>query len=129
MSELNTKLQGNELHSPVKASMTKLHFLSSQLAGNTLTHMQTLKEVTTPSVDHLRRYSSMLGALHDEFSRRFEDLRTIEDEMRMISSPFTCSVDNAPSDVQLEVMDLRSDAVLAEHCWTFTLLSRRTFQT
>lgn len=79
--------------------MRKLQFLSSQLESNTL------KEVT-PSADHHRRYSSMLGALHGEFSRRFEDLRTIEDEMHMISSPFTCSVDNAPSDVQLELIDL-----------------------
>ena len=28
----------------------------------------------------------------------FEDLRTIEDEINRISSPFTCSVDTAPSD-------------------------------
>ncbi|XP_044075180.1 general transcription factor II-I repeat domain-containing protein 2B-like [Siniperca chuatsi] len=126
MNELNTKLQGkglfvHEMHSLVKAFMRKLQFLSSQLESNTLTHMQTLKEVT-PSADHLRRYSSMLGALHGEFSRRFEDLRTIEDEMCMISSPFTCSMDNAPSDVQLELIDLQSDAVLAEHFKSGSLL-------
>ena len=126
MNELNTKLQGkglfvHEMHSLVKAFMTKMQFLSSQLESNNLTHMQTLKEVT-PSADHLRRYSSMLGALHGEFSRRFEDLRKIEDEMHLISSPFTCSVDNAPSDVQLELIDLQSDAVLAEHFKSGSLL-------
>ncbi|XP_070406856.1 general transcription factor II-I repeat domain-containing protein 2-like [Nothobranchius furzeri] len=126
MNELNTKLQGkglfvHEMHSLVKAFMRKLQFLSSQLESNTLTDMQTLNEVT-PSADHLSRHSSMLGALHGEFSRRFEDLRTIEDEMHMISSPFTCSVDNAPSDVQLELIDLQSDAVLAEHLKSGSLL-------
>ncbi|XP_028253675.1 general transcription factor II-I repeat domain-containing protein 2 [Parambassis ranga] len=126
MNELNTKLQGkglfvHQMHSLVKAFMTKLQLLSRQLESNTLTHMQTLKEVT-PSADHLRRYSSMLGALHGEFSRRFEDLRTIEDEMHMISSPFTYSVDNAPTDVQLELIDLQSDAVLAEHFKSGSLL-------
>ncbi|XP_034001037.1 general transcription factor II-I repeat domain-containing protein 2B-like, partial [Trematomus bernacchii] len=126
MNELNTKLQGkglfvHEMHSLVKAFMTKMQFLSSQLESNNLTHMQTLKEVT-PSADHLRRYSSMLGALHGEFSRRFEDLRKIEDEMHLISSPFTCSVDNAPSDVQLELIDLQSDAVLVEHFKSGSLL-------
>lgn len=75
MNELNTKLQGKglfvlEMHSLVKAFMRKLQFLSSQLESNTLTHMQTLKDVT-PSADHLHRYSSMLGALHGEFSRQF----------------------------------------------------------
>jgi hypothetical protein len=126
MNELNTKLQGkglfvHEMHSLVKAFMRKMQFLSSQLESNALTQMQTLEEVT-PTADHLRRYSSLLGALHGEFSRRFEDLRTIKDEMHMISSPFTCSVDNAPSDVQLELIDLQSDAVLAEHFKSGSLL-------
>ncbi|KAL7881915.1 hypothetical protein AOLI_G00087640 [Acnodon oligacanthus] len=35
--------------------------------------------------------------------------------MYMISSPLTCSVDNAPSDVQRELIDLQSDNLLAEH--------------
>ena len=118
MNELNTQLEGkgllvHEMHSLVKAFMRKMQFLSSQLESNSLTNMPT---------DHLRRYSSMLGALHGELSRRFEDLRTIEDEMNMISSPFTCSVDNAPSDVQLELIDLQSDAVLAEHFKSGSLL-------
>ena len=68
--------------------------------------MQTLREVT-PSADHLCRYSS-IGALHGEFSRRFEDLKIIEDEMH--------------SDVQLELIDLQSDAVLAERFKSESLL-------
>ena len=71
MNELNTKLQGkglfaHEMHSLVKAFMRKLQFFSSQFEGNTITHMQTLKEAT-PSTDHLSRYSSMLVALHGNF--------------------------------------------------------------
>lgn len=92
MTELNTKLQGkglfvDEMHSLVKALMRKIQFLSRQLESNTLPHMQALKEVS-PSADHLCRYSTVLGALHGEF----EELRTMEDEMHMISSPFICSV-------------------------------------
>ena len=33
----------------------------------------------------------------------------------MISSLFTYSVDSAPSDVQLELIDLQSDTVLSDH--------------
>lgn len=126
MTTLNTQLQGkglfvHEMHKLVKASMTKLQFLTRQLESNNLTHMQTLKEVT-PSANHIRRYSSMLRALHGEFSRRFEDLRTMEVEMQMISCPFTCNVDNAPSDVQLELIDLQSDTLLAEHFKSQSLL-------
>ncbi|XP_073689371.1 general transcription factor II-I repeat domain-containing protein 2B-like [Garra rufa] len=127
MNELNTKLQGkglfvHEMYSLVTAFMRKLKFLSSQLKGNIVTHMPTLKEVT-PSADHLHRYSSMLEALHGEFARRFEDFKTIESQMHMISSPFTCCVDNAPIDVQLEFIDLQSDKLLAEHFKSVSLLN------
>ena len=43
----------------------------------------------------------MLGALHGEFSRRFQYLKTMESEMHLIFYPFTCNEDDAPSDVQL----------------------------
>ena len=64
----------------------------------------------------------MLVALHGEFSGRFQDFKTVEGEMHMISSPFTCSVDNAPSDVQLKVTDLQSETVLSEHFKSVSLL-------
>ena len=77
INELNTTLQGkgqfaHEMYSLVKAFMRKLQFLLNQC--NILTHMPTLKEAT-PSADHLHRYSSMLGTLHGEFSRRFQDFK------------------------------------------------------
>jgi hypothetical protein len=40
----------------------------------------------------------------------------------MISSPFTCSVDSAPSDIQLKLIDLQSDIVLSEHFKSLSLL-------
>uniref|UniRef100_A0A8P4KHA8 General transcription factor II-I repeat domain-containing protein 2A n=1 Tax=Dicentrarchus labrax TaxID=13489 RepID=A0A8P4KHA8_DICLA len=100
MNEQNVKLQCkglfvHEMYSAVKA------------------HLQTLKEAT-PSADHLHRYSSMLEGLHGEFSRRFQDFKRVESEMHMVSSPFMCSVDNAPSDAQMELTDLQSDTLLAE---------------
>ena len=126
MDELNTKLQAKNLfvykmHSLVKVVMRKLQFLSNQLKNKILTHTQTLKQVK-PSATYLCRYSSMLGDLHSEFSRRFTDFRNIEDEIHLISSPFACNVDNEPIDVQLELMDLQSDLVLIEHFKSASLL-------
>lgn len=40
----------------------------------------------------------------------------------MVSSPFTCSEDNAPSDVQMELIDLQSDTLLAEYFKSVPLL-------
>lgn len=42
--------------------------------------------------------------------------------MHIISSPFTCLVDNTPSDVQLRLIDVQSDALLAEHFESVSLL-------
>lgn len=74
----------------------------------------TIEEVTR-SADHLHKYSSMLEALHGEFSRRSQYLITVKSEMHMVSSPLNCSMDNAPSDVQMELTDLQYDTSLAEH--------------
>uniref|UniRef100_UPI0037E9C4C4 general transcription factor II-I repeat domain-containing protein 2A-like n=1 Tax=Semicossyphus pulcher TaxID=241346 RepID=UPI0037E9C4C4 len=90
MNELNVKLQCrglfvHEMNSTVKAFMTKLQLLSSQMKDNILTHLPTLKEATK-SADHLD------------------------------------NVENAPSDVQMELIDLQSDTLLAEHFRSVSLL-------
>jgi len=126
MNELNVKLQCkglfvHEMYSAVKAFMRKLQLLSSQVKDNILTHLPTLKEATR-SANHLHKYSTMLEALQGEFSRRFQDFKTLESEMHMVSSPFNCNVDNAPSDVQMELIDLQSDTLLAEHFRSVSLL-------
>lgn len=42
--------------------------------------------------------------------------------MHLISSPLACNVDNAPINVQLELIDLQSETVLAEHFKSASLL-------
>lgn len=70
----------------VRAFKRKLQLLLSQMWDNILTHVPTLKEATPPA-DHLHRYSSMLEALHGEFSSQFQDFNTAKSEMHTVSSP------------------------------------------
>lgn len=138
MNALNVKLQCkglfvHEMYSAVKAFMRKLQLLSSQVEENILTHLPTLKEATR-SADHLHKYSSMLEVLHGEFSRGFQGFKTVESEMQMVSSPFNCSVDNAPSDVQnsltCSLTHFWQSTSGQSHCCIFTPPSKRkTFQT
>ena len=45
----------------------------------------------------------------------------MENDMLLVSSPFTFNVDNSPTDLQLELIDLRSDAVIGELFKTMSL--------
>ncbi|CAB4056423.1 unnamed protein product [Lepeophtheirus salmonis] len=48
-----------------------------------------------------------------------------QSEMHMVSSPFNCSVDNAPSDVQIELVDLQSGLLQASLTEGLLLLPQR----
>ena len=112
----------HKMYSAVKAFMRKLQLLSSQVKDNILTHLPTLKEAKRPG-DHLQKYSTTLKAVHAEFSRQFQGFKTLKSEMHMVSFPFNCNVDDAPSEVQMELIDLQSDKLLAEHFRSFSLLN------
>ena len=65
------------------------------------------------SDDQREKYTSLLRALNGEFSHRFENFNVLENDMLLLfSSPFTFNVDNTPTDLQLELIDLQSDAVI-----------------
>lgn len=64
-------------------------------------------------------------------SKWFQDFKAVESEINMISSFITCSVDNTPSDVHLELIDLqyRKSNLSRYHCWIFILPSKRIYAT
>lgn len=74
-----------------------------------------------------------ITALHDGFAKQFEDFKTVKSEMHMTQYPFTCSVDNASSDVELELTDLihlLQNTSSQDHSCIFILFSkRRAFHT
>uniref|UniRef100_A0A674BUJ9 HAT C-terminal dimerisation domain-containing protein n=1 Tax=Salmo trutta TaxID=8032 RepID=A0A674BUJ9_SALTR len=108
------------MYSLVKAFKGKLLLLTRQVEANNLTHLPTLL-VCSLSDDQREKYALLLRALNGEFSRRFEDFIVLENDMLLVSSPFTFNVDNAPTDLQLELIDLQSDAVIGELFKTISL--------
>jgi 17beta-estradiol 17-dehydrogenase/3beta-hydroxysteroid 3-dehydrogenase/mitotic-spindle organizing protein 1 len=118
MNELNSKLRGkglfaHDLYSCVKSFMTKLLLFSHQIGMKQFPHFPTLQQITVCD-QNLKKYTSSLLDLHAEFSRRFEDFKMIENDLSFVSSPFSFDVDKAPFDLQLELIDLQCDALLAE---------------
>ena len=114
MNELNSKLQGkglfaHQMYSLVKAFKGKLILLTCQVEANNLTQHPTLL-VCSLSDAQREKYTSLLRASNSKFSRRFEDFKVLENDMPLVSSPFLgwfpLNVDNAPTDLQLELIDL-----------------------
>jgi hypothetical protein len=68
------------------------------------------------------KYTSLLRALNGEFFRRFDDFKVLGNDMPLVTSPFTFNVVNAPTDLQLELIDVQSDAVIGELFKTMSLM-------
>ena len=59
-------------------------------------------------------YGEIISALNDDFSRRFGDFRKIETSLAIVCDPFSIDIDSAPSELQLEIIDLQCDTDLRE---------------
>ena len=102
------------------------------IRARALNHRQFVALLEEHENEHgdIRQHTAVRWLSLGKVLKRFWDLKTeiqefcknIEDEMHLVSSPFTCRVDNAPIDVQLELIDLQSDTVLAEHFKSASLL-------
>ena len=127
MNELNLKLQGkglfaHQLYSNIKGFMTKLLLLSKQIKIKQLAHFPTLQQICI-SKENLQKYSSLVLDLHTEFQRRFQDFKLIESDLSLVASPFSFDAENAPFNLQFELIDLQCDLLLAEKFKSDSLLN------
>uniref|UniRef100_K7GDH0 SPIN-DOC-like zinc-finger domain-containing protein n=1 Tax=Pelodiscus sinensis TaxID=13735 RepID=K7GDH0_PELSI len=123
LNVLNTSLQGkdaavNQLYSHLKAFGTKLQLFIRQLSQtqpNTI-HFSALQEIMNSfPQDNISaqtsRYSAEIASLAGEFKPRFQDFAAIE-EVSLFSSPFSVDPDDAPDQLQLELIELHCDSEL-----------------
>ena len=113
LSDLNLKLQGKDqlvhkLFGHVQAFTQKLTLFKGHISQKKFVHFPTLGTRPDASVDHLK-YGEMITRLGAEFDRRFQDFRGHVAEMRIFADPFTCDVNAAPDDYQLEIIEVQND--------------------
>ena len=121
LNVVNTNLQGqnavvSQLYSAIKAFGNKLQLFQRQLSQMQpyTTHFPSLQEIMTSFPERsfneqMQRYVADITSLADEFQRRFQDFATIEKDIMLFSSPFSVDPDNAPGNLQLELIELQSD--------------------
>jgi len=118
MNELNVNIQGkdrfvHDMYTNVKAFKTKLALFSKQILNKSFTHFPTLATLKEAGAN-VKKYSESLDALHGEFCRRFSDFEKIDKSLQLVACPLLQDPETAPEELQLELIDLQSDAVLKE---------------
>lgn len=118
INNLNLKLQGKnsvicDLYCHVKAFRQKLKLFEKQLAVQKFDHFETCKELTQNNASFpIDFVISTLAKLRSEFENRFEDFDLAAKEIKLFQNPFGCDIDDVPSELQLEVIELTSNDLL-----------------
>ena len=110
MNELNARLQRkaqytSEMYRHKKGFMNKLRLWHAHIQGENLSHFPTLKEMGMRPEKKIE-FADQVEKLFNEFSARCKDFISHEHFFKIFSSPFHTDIDEAPTDIQMELIDL-----------------------
>lgn len=120
LNDLNFKLQGKtnmiqNLFYFIKSFEAKLALWHSQLKCGQILNFPTMQSFAASSQDELidhNKYAYLIENLQGEFKRRFQDVKKCEKSFDVFAMPFTTDVETAPTDFQMELIDLQCNAEL-----------------
>ncbi|KAE8280213.1 General transcription factor II-I repeat domain-containing protein 2 [Larimichthys crocea] len=120
LDALNLQLQGRahvitDMYYAVRAFRTKLRLWESQMQQGNLAHFlccQVMKEQTATAVMPFAQFAEKLILLGAEFTRRFADFEAQKCRFELLSNPFAFDVNNAPSNLQMELIELQCNDTL-----------------
>ncbi|XP_038202257.1 general transcription factor II-I repeat domain-containing protein 2 isoform X4 [Arvicola amphibius] len=116
LNTLDASLQGHsqmvtQMYDFIRAFLAKLCLWETHLASNNLAHFPTLKSVSQSESDGLN-YIPKIAELKAEFQKRLADFEAWENELMLLSSPFSVKIDSVPEELQMEVIDLQCNTAL-----------------
>ncbi|XP_029654579.1 general transcription factor II-I repeat domain-containing protein 2-like [Octopus sinensis] len=130
LNTLNKNLQGRnkvvtQYFECTQAFTMKLMLWETQLTVGNTEHFSCLKSVIsiTSNVD-VSRYKVKITGLLQQFETRFEIFRELEKEFTVFRSPFAANITHLAANLQLEIIDLKSDLDLKNK---FTIVGLDTF--
>lgn len=118
INKLNLKLQGrnqliHDIWSHIRGFKMQLNLFSKQLVKKDFTHFPRLKTIAVRE-DKLRSYEKSLKCLHEEFERRFQDFKVIEQDLDIFSMPFNVDCESVKPELQLELIELQCNTELKQ---------------
>ena len=120
INELNTRLQrkaqyASEIYGHIKGFINKLRLWHTYIQNANLSHFPTLKEMGMHP-EKKTDFANQLEKLFNEFSARFKDFKSHGYLLEIFSSPSHTDIDKAPTDIQMEVIDLQESNDLKANC-------------
>ena len=117
LNDLNVQLQGKDILMPDMVSRittfeVKLRLWESQLMKSDFTHF---KHLHACSPEDVSVHVGIATQLREQFSACFSDLQGYKDDFKLFTSPFDVDVESAPSEVQMELVDLQCSHELKSH--------------
>ena len=124
LNDLNSKLQGkgqfiNQLYSHIRTFQKKIQLWEKQLRNGNTFHFPTLANHCKADCTS---YADELILINKEFISRFQDFRSQETNLRIFSSPFDFNVDQAPEELQMELIELQGNEDLKREMRDYSLL-------
>ncbi|KAL3851914.1 hypothetical protein ACJMK2_015609 [Sinanodonta woodiana] len=115
LNDLNVKLQGKNklichVYADISAFQAKLQLFIQQAEREALVHFPTCAALRQEQVNvrfPKRRMIQLLKLLSENFEERFANFHDVKNEIRLFENLFSIDVSTAPSDLQLELIELQ----------------------
>lgn len=122
MNYLNLKLQGEnlsvcDLFWQIKAFRRKLKLFEKQVEKENLDHFEACKKFKTETTAPfpLEFALKTINNVQEEFEKRFSDFDNTEEMFQLFQNPFKVEVEDIPTELQLEFIELTSNGNLRDH--------------
>jgi hypothetical protein len=113
LNKLNIKLQGKNLlitdmFSQITGFETKLRLWASQISRGMTNHFTRLSQSPIDDIN-FDECTKVIATLSGQFFTRFASLKKLKNDFKIFTSPFDFLVEDAPVDLQMDLVDLQSD--------------------
>lgn len=113
LNDLSKKLMGknqfvNQMANAVSAFKLKLQLFSKQLSCQNFINFPYLMKLKEKVPDKPLDYSEQINKLLSSFEKRFTDFESHTVKLKLFGDPFSVPVQEAPENVQMELIDLQT---------------------
>lgn len=116
LNDLNLSLQGkgklvHSMFNQISTFENKLVLWEKQMKILNFAHFPTLGKC---NVTLTKKYVDALQTMKNDFSRRFGDFKAHDKILKLFSAPFSVDAEQAPDNIQMELIELQCDTELRE---------------